>query len=205
MAIPEPEERIAHFEELAYGMFIHFGLAAQLGRGEWAMKLEGIPVAEYSKLINTFTAADFDGRGIAKLAAQSGMKYICLTSRHHEGFSLYDTGGLSDYDVVHSPVGRDLVADFVQGCHAEGVVPFLYHTTLDWYQENYTNDFDAYLEYLQQSIEILCTRYGRIGGFWFDGNWDRPEADWQEDRLYAIIRKYQPQAMIINNLSLIHI
>jgi len=202
MSIPKPEPRIERFEKLAYGMFIHWGLYSQLGRGEWVQNIEKIRVAEYKKLKETFTAADFDGRAIAAVARKAGMKYITLTSRHHEGFSLYDTRGLTDYDAIHSPAGRDLVADFVEGCRAEGIMPLFYHTTLDWYQESFEKDFDAYLEYLRNSVELLCTQYGEIGGLWFDGNWSKPKADWKVDDLYAMVRKHQPEAMIIDNTGL---
>ncbi len=202
MAIPVPEKRITDFENLGFGMFIHWGLYSQLGEGEWIWSMKKIPKEEYIKLKDTFTARDFDGRKIARIAKKAGMKYITLTTRHHEGFSLYDTKGLSDFDAPHSPAGRDLVADFVEGCRAEGIVPFFYHTTLDWYQESFENDFDAYLEYLRQSVEVLCRNYGPIGGLWFDGNWSKPDADWKLDALYGTIRKYQPNAMIINNTGL---
>jgi len=130
------------------------------------------------------------------------MKYITLTTRHHEGFSLYDTCGLCNYDAPHSPAKRDLIKEFVEACNEDGILPIFYHTTLDWYQDSFENDFASYLEYLRKSIEILCTNYGKIGGFWFDGNWSKPQEDWKEDALYATIRKHQPDAMIINNTGL---
>ncbi len=201
-SVPKPEPRVARFERLAYGMFIHWGLYSQLGRGEWVMNREKIPKEEYRKLAQTFTAADFDGRAIARVAKRAGMKYITLTSRHHEGFSLYDTRGLTDWDVMHTPAHRDLVLDFIQGCRSEGIVPMLYHTTLDWYQDSFNQDFDAYLDFLHKSVEILCTHYGPLGGLWFDGNWSKKDADWKEDRLYQMIRRLQPEAMIINNTGL---
>ncbi len=201
-SIPVPEPRVARFEKYAYGMFIHWGLYSQLGRGEWVMNQERIPVAEYKKLRDTFTAEEFDGRAVARIARAAGMKYVTLTSRHHEGFSLYDTRGLSDYDAIHSPAKRDLIKDFIDGCRAEGIVPFLYHTTLDWYQESFSRDFDAYLDYLKNSVEVLCTHYGELGGLWFDGNWSKAGADWKEDELYSMIRTLQPEAMIINNSGL---
>lgn len=205
MTQPTPEPRHERFEKLAYGMFIHWGLYSQLGQGEWIQYLRKIPIEEYAKLKDTFTAEDFDGHRIAALAREAGMRYITLTTRHHDGFSLYDTQGLSDYDALHSPAGRDLVKDFVAGCRAEGVVPVFYHTTLDWFQSSFEEDFDAYLEYLRKSVEVLCCNYGDIGGFWFDGNWSKPNADWKEDALYATIRKHQPEAMIINNTGLDHL
>jgi alpha-L-fucosidase len=205
MTLPTPEPRVAQFERLAFGMFLHWGLYSQLGRGEWVMHNEKIPVAEYKKLRETFTASGFRGRDLARTAKAAGMKYITLTTRHHEGFSLYDTRGLSEYDAMHAPAGRDLVADFVEGCRSEDILPFFYHTTLDWYQESFTEDFDAYLDYLHQSVEILCTQYGAIGGLWFDGNWSKPEGtDWKEDRLYGMIRTHQPDAIIVNNTGLHH-
>ncbi|OHB58904.1 MAG: alpha-L-fucosidase [Planctomycetes bacterium GWF2_42_9] len=202
MAIPVPLPYIERFEKLAYGMFVHWGLYSQLGRGEWVKFIEKIPTPEYKKLKETFTAEKFNAKEIACLAKDAGMRYICLTTRHHEGFSLYDTRGLSDFDAVHSPAGRDLVAEFVEGCRLYDIIPFFYHTTLDWHQESYQKDFESYLDYLHKSVEILCTNYGRIGGLWFDGNWNKPDADWKESRLYEIIRKHQPEAMIVNNTGL---
>jgi alpha-L-fucosidase len=200
--IPLPPPRITRFEKLAYGMFVHWGLYSQIGKGEWAQSIHAIPVAEYKKLKDTFTAKDFDGRAFAKTARKAGMKYITLTTRHHEGFSLYDTQGLSDYDAMHSPAKRDLVKDFVDGCREEGIIPFFYHTTLDWYQESFNKDFNAYLQYLRDSVRILCTNYGPIGGLWFDGNWSKPDADWQLDKLYGMVRQLQPEAMIIDNTGI---
>lgn len=185
-------------------MFIHWGLYSQLGRGEWVQHMEQIPQEQYEELTKTFTASEFDARKIARLAKEAGMKYITITTRHHDGFSLYDTRGLSDYDAPHSAAKRDLIAEFVEGCRSEGIIPFFYHTTLDWRWNSAKIDeerFNEYLDYLHASVEILCTQYGPIGGLWFDGNWSR-NADWKEDRLYGIIRKHQPEAMIINNTGL---
>jgi len=200
--VPDPAPRIARFERLAFGMFVHWGLYSQLGRGEWVKHMERIPTAEYMRLMETFTAKDFRGRDYARLAKRAGMKYITLTSRHHDGFSLYDTRGLSPYDVTRTPAKRDLIRDFVDGCRAEGIVPMLYCTTLDWSDPRFEGDWPAYLQYLRDSVELLCTRYGPIGGFWFDGNWSRRDADWQEDKLYALIRRHQPDALIINNTGI---
>lgn len=202
MAIPIPTKRVSRFEVMAFGMFIHWGLYSQLGQGEWAQHIQNIPMDEYAKLKDTFTAERFDAEQIAMTAKRAGMKYAVLTTRHHDGFSLYDTQGLSDFDAPHSAARRDLVAEFVAGCRKVGVTPFFYHTTLDWYQASFEKDFDAYLDYLRASVEVLCTRYGPIGGLWFDGNWSKPDADWKLDELYGTIRQLQPEAMIINNTGL---
>ena len=199
MAIPKAEKRIADFENMGFGMFIHYGLYSQLGRGEWVQHIEKIPKEEYMELAKTFTAENFDARKIASVAKAAGAKYIVLTTRHHEGFSLYDTCGLNDYDVMHTPCGRDLVREFVDACREFGLKPFFYHTTVDWYNPDCRHDFPKYLQYLRDSVEILCTNYGEIGGLWFDGNWWYKERDWEEDKLYAVIRKHQPNAIIVNN------
>ena len=159
---------------------------------------------EYKKLADTFTAEDFDAEEIAKTAKAAGCKYITLTTRHHEGFSLYDTCGLNDFDAPHTPAGRDLIREFVDACNKYGLMPMFYHTTLDWYNPDFDENFDKYLEYLRKSVETLCKNYGKIGGLWFDGNWSKPDSDWKVEELYATIRKYQPEAMIINNTGLEH-
>ena len=220
MSLPTPLPRIARFEKMGFGMFIHWGLYSQLGAGEWVQAFQAIPGREYMKLARSFTAADFDADAIAALAAKAGMKYIVLTTRHHDGFSLYDTCGLNDFDAPHSAAGRDLVAEFAAACRRHDIVPFFYHTTLDWFWRgknsaekardkflSYTaviseEEFREYLAYLRSSVEILCRNYGKIGGLWFDGNWSRPDSDWLEDELYGMIRSYQPEAMIINNTGL---
>lgn len=206
MSIPKAEQYVLDFENLGFGMFIHWGLYSQLGRGEWVFNHEknesGLEMKEYKKLKDTFTAEGFDAEKIVLTAKKAGCKYITLTTRHHEGFSLFDTCGLNDFDALHSPAKRDLIREFVDACNKYDIVPFFYHTTLDWYNEDFEKNFDEYLEYLRKSVEILCKNYGKIGGLWFDGNWSKPNADWKEDELYATIRKYQPEAIIVNNTGL---
>ncbi len=203
MAIPKPEKRIAEFEKLGLGMFVHWGLYSQAGQGEWFFwHGQGRDMKSYEKLMDTFTAKDFDARELVNLAKAAGCKYITLTTRHHEGFSLYDTKGLCDFDAPHSPAGRDLIREFVDACNESGIIPFFYHTTLDWYQPSFNDDFDGYLEYLRKSVEVLCTNYGKIGGLWFDGNWSKKDVDWKESELYATIRRHQPDAIIVNNTGL---
>ncbi|MCC5842703.1 MAG: alpha-L-fucosidase [Verrucomicrobia bacterium] len=202
---PAPAPYIDRFESLAYGLFVHWGLYSQVGQGEWYKKWHGVPMDTYRELIKGFTAEAFNAGELARFAKRCGMKYICLTTRHHDGFSLYDTRGLNTYDAPHSPAGRDLISEFVVACRGEGIVPFFYHTTLDWSRDTETCDdkaFAEYIDYLIASVEILCTQYGDIGGLWFDGNWSRPGADWQEDRLYSMIRRHQPEAIIVNNSSI---
>ena len=195
------KQYIKEFEKLGFGMFVHFGLYSVLGKGEWAKHLLKIPYEEYDKLIPQFNPDPDWAKQLVATAKKAGAKYITLTTRHHDGFSLYDTCELNNYDTV-AGCGRDLVREFVDACNAEGIIPFFYHTLLDWHEPLYTSDFKGYLKYLRRSIEILCTNYGKIGGLWFDGMWDKWDEDWEEDLLYGTIRKYQPDAMIINNTGL---
>ncbi len=202
MAIPVAVKRIADFENMGFGVFVHFGLYSLLGRGEWVQHIEKIPSEEYTKLVNDFTVEDFDARKLASAAKAAGAKYMILTTRHHDGFSLFDTKGLNTYDAPHSACGRDLVREFTDACREFDIVPFLYHTTADWYNPDFRSNFPKYLQYLRDSVEILCTQYGKIGGLWFDGNWWYKDRDWEEDALYAVIRKHQPDAIIVNNTGL---
>lgn len=196
------KQYIKEFEKLGFGMFVHFGLYSVLGRGEWAKHVHKISHEEYEKMTAQFDPKPDWAKKLVKTAKNAGCKYITLTTRHHDGFSLYDTCGLNDYDAPHAKCGRDLVREFVDACREEDIIPFFYHTLLDWREPSYKTDFPKYLEYLRASIEILCKNYGKIGGFWFDGKWDKPKEDWQEDALYGLIRSYQPEAMIINNTGL---
>ena len=197
------ENRITEFEKLGFGLFVHFGLYSVIGKGEWSKHLLDFSWDDYEKLTQNFAPRKDWAEELAKTAKSAGCRYITLTSRHHDGFSLYDTCGLNSYDAPHI-CGRDLVREFVDACNRHGIIPFFYHTLLDWHETSYNTDFKTYLRYLRSSVELLCKNYGKIGGIWFDGMWNKPEADWEEDALYSMIRKYQPEAMIINNTGLSH-
>lgn len=196
-------EYIENFKKLGFGLFVHFGLYSIIGKGEWY--LNSNPKADkekYARLTSRFAVKKTWAKDLVKTAKSAGCKYITLTTRHHDGFSLYDTKGLNEFDAPHSAAGRDLIKEFVEECNKANIVPFFYHTLLDWHNTYYETDFPKYIDYLDKSIEILCKNYGKIGGFWFDGMWHKPNENWQEDRLYGTIRKYQPQAMIVNNTGL---
>lgn len=197
------EKRIKEFEKLGFGLFVHFGLYSVIGKGEWSKELLDISWDEYFKTLDTFCPKETWADELALTAKEAGCKYITLTTRHHDGFSLYDTCGLNTYDAPHV-CGRDLIKEFVDACNKHGLIPFFYHTLLDWHEESYEANFKEYLKYLRKSVEILCKNYGKIGGLWFDGMWNKPNDDWEEDELYSLIRSYQPDAMIINNTGLDH-
>lgn len=192
---------VKDFENMGLGMFVHFGVYSTLAQGEWVMHQHKIPKEEYIKLAPAFCPEPDWADKLVRTAKAAGCRYITLTARHHDGFSLYDTRGLNDYSTFNY-IGRDLVAEFVAACREHGISPFFYHTYLDWYDERFDSDFPAYLDFLRKSVELLCTRYGKIGGIWFDGKWSRKDADWEEDAMYSMIRSYQPEAIIVNNTGL---
>jgi len=198
-------EYIKNFEKLGLGLFCHFGLYSTLKRGEWVYTaITPEEQKNYPETINKFKIKKGWAKDLVGTARAMGAKYITLTTRHHEGFSLFDNRGLNEYDAIHSPTGRDLIKEFVDECNKQGIVPFFYHTLLDWHEPHFEKDFKTYLQYLRDSVENLCTHYGKVGGFWFDGSWSKNEdiSVWEFDKLYAVIRKYQPEAMIINNTGM---
>lgn len=196
------DQHVLDFEKLGFGMFVHFGIYSMIGRGEWTGKFAEWDEAEYKALMKQFCPGSMGN--IVLTAKQAGAKYITLTAKHHDGFALFDTKGLTEFDAVHSKAGRDLIREFVDACNVHGIVPFFYYATYEFPEWNplFHTDFEKYLEYIRNSVEILCTQYGKIGGLWFDGNWSAGGDVWQEDKLYGLIRKYQPEAMIINNTGL---
>ncbi len=195
------KQTVKDFENLGFGMFVHFGAYSVLGKGEWSKHILQIDDKDYQPLVEQFAPAANWAPELVATAKAAGCKYITLTTRHHDGYSLFDTCGLNDYDAPHY-CGRDLVREFVDACNAGGIIPFFYHTLLDWHHPLYNTDFPAYLQYLRASVELLCTNYGKIGGLWFDGKWNKLNDDWEEDALYGMIRRHQPDAMIINNTGL---
>ena len=192
---------VKDFENLGFGLFVHFGAYSLFERGEWVQEILKIPSEEYEKVVRTFNPDKDWAEQLVAAAKTAGCKYITLTTRHHDGFSLYDTCGLNDYDAPHT-CGRDLVREFVDACNAGGIIPFFYHTLFEWRTDWFEKDPVSYLPYLRDSVEILCKNYGKIGGLWFDGMWRNDKLDWEEDKLYGLIRSYQPEAMIINNTGL---
>ncbi len=205
-ATPEAVER---FRRDGFGMFIHWGIYAVLGRGEWVMHKERIPAADYEPLADRFLAERFNAREWVDLAAQAGQRYIVITSKHHDGFSMFDTA-LADYKVTRTPFARDPLDELADACRDAGIGLGFYHSLLDWHHPDYDADFDAYREFLAGQVRELCTRYGPVYSMWFDGHWTateaqrarpwfRPTERWGFGRLYDMIHELQPACMIGNN------
>lgn len=210
------------FADAHFGLFMHYGLYSRLGRHEWVMFREAIPVAEYEKLKDQFTAKKFDADFITDLALDAGMKYVNLTSRHHDSFCLFGSE-VSDYSSVDAPCGRDLVGDLAEQCQKKGLGLFLYYSyALDWrhpyfyprkfnpiarpnyrqpeprYKWQKDEDFQHYLDFVHAQIKELLTGYGPLAGIWFDpimGFYARPDL-FPIDETYAMIRRLQPQTLI---------
>ena len=144
------KEYIKRFEKLGVGMYVHFGLYSVHAKGEWAFN-RNITPEDYQPLFDRFNPDPDWASELVATAKEAGCKYITITTRHHDGFSLYDTCGLTDYDAPHSAAGRDLIREFVDACNDADIVPFFYHTLLDWHVPSYRENFPKYLRYLRRS------------------------------------------------------
>ena len=211
------------FEEAKFGLFIHWGVYSILGDGEWVMNNQNISINEYEKLPSFFNPTEFDPEKWVLMAKEAGMKYITITSRHHDGFSMFDSD-FSDYNIVDkTPYGKDVLKMLSNSCKKHGIKLFFYYSQLDWYRDDYfprgrtgngiegrkEGNWDDYITFMKAQLTELLTNYGEIGGIWFDGQWDQHEwdgkrfgkinADFKLDEVYELIHKLQPQALIGSN------
>ena len=170
---------IDRWRDCKFGMFIHYGLYSIRGEGEWAMWNQQIPRTEYAKLAEQFTAEKFDGAHLAKLAKKAGMRYMVLTSRHHDGFCLFDSKhSIGNFTVANTPCRRDLIREYTDACRAEGLLTGLYYSPMDWRCEGFLFPYmyhDSALEMRAQchaQIKELVENYGNIDIMWYDGGED---------------------------------
>ncbi len=202
------ERRMRWWHEARFGMFVHWGLYSQLGRHEWAMNRERIPMAEYEKLADTWRPKERPAREWARLAKQAGAKYMVMTTKHHEGFCLWDTAQ-TDYNAVKHGPGRDLVREFVDACREFGLRIGFYYSLMDWHHPDgarcATDDAARrrFLDFTDGCVRELCSNYGKIDIMWYDVAWPmRTPALWESARRNAMVRELQPD-IIINNRSLL--
>jgi len=212
---PSPENLVTRqwYQDSKFGMFVHWGVYSVLASGEWVMETRPLTVGQYEKLPAQFNPQKFDAVKWVALAKAAGMKYITITSRHHDGFSMFDTKA-TDYNIVkRTPYGRDPLKQLADECHRQGIKLFFYYSQLDWHNPDYfprggtghhtgrqeSGDWNRYLDFMNAQLRELLTNYGEIGGIWFDGMWDKPDADWKLDRTYALIHQLQPAALIVPN------
>ena len=189
--------RLKWFDEARFGMFIHWGIYSVLGRGEWVMFNEQIPIADYEPLRDQFHPDQFNADEWVALAKAAGQKYITFTSKHHDGFCMFDSK-LTDYDSMDAPCRRDFCGELVAACHRQGMRICFYHSLLDWHHPDYKTDLPRYVEHAKGQLRELCTNYGKINGIWFDGGWEHSAEEWHSQELIEMIRELQP-GIIVND------
>jgi len=223
--IPSSENLEARewFKDARFGLFIHWGVYSVLGDGEWVMNNQNISIEEYEKLPSFFNPVYFDAEEWVLMAKDAGMKYITITSRHHDGFSMFDSKA-SDYNIIEkTPYAKDVLKMLAEACKKHDLKLFFYYSQLDWYRDDYyprgrtgngiagrdKGNWEDYIQFMKSQLTELLTNYGEIGGIWFDGEWDqfewdgkrfgKPMADFKLDEVYSLIHDLQPQALIGSN------
>lgn len=207
------------FQDAKFGLFIHWGVysllggAGEKGIAEWVMHNKKISLKDYEKLPPYFNPISFNAQEWVKTAKDAGIKYITITTKHHDGFAMYDSK-VSNYNIVNStPYGKDILKQLAEECKEQGIKLFFYHSHLDWHHPDYfprgntgqangrpeSGNWNNYLTYMNTQLTELLTNYGNVAGIWFDGMWDKKDADWQLDKTYSLIHKLQPAALIGNN------
>ena len=219
--VQEKDQRMAWWREARFGLFIHWGLYAipagewqgETRHAEWILTTAQIPVDEYENFAPRFNPAKFNPEDWVKAAKDAGMKYIVITSKHHDGFCLFDSEK-TDYDVINAtPFKRDIMKELADECRKQGIKMCWYHSIMDWHHPDYLPrrnwetrsaegaDFDRYTEYMKGQVKELLTNYGDIGVIWFDGEW---EHTWTHDRgidLYDFVRSIDPDVIINNRVG----
>jgi alpha-L-fucosidase len=198
------------FQDMKFGLFVHWGVYSVLADGEWVMNQRRIAGAEYEKLPAFFNPTAFDPAEWVALIKAAGMKYVTITSKHHDGFAMFDSK-LSDWDVVdRTPYKKDVLKLLAEECHKQGIKLFFYYSQLDWHHPDYyprgrtgretgrpeQGEWNRYLDYMDGQLAELLTNYGEVAGIWFDGWWDRPDAEWRLAKTYARIHELRPEALV---------
>jgi alpha-L-fucosidase len=197
------ERRMKWWHEARFGMFIHWGLYSTLGRHEWVMEDEGIPVAEYEQLAKRFKPKPNAARDWARLAKQAGQKYMVMTTKHHEGFCNF-ASQLTNYCAPQQGPGRDLVKEYVEAARAEGLRVGFYYSLMDWHHPDgarCATDEAArrrFVDYIHGHIRELLTNYGKIDVLWYDVSWPLKPAGWESEKMNAMVFQLQPD-IIVNN------
>ena len=206
----------AEFQDAKFGIFLHWGIYSIFAQGEWYMQDAGIDRYEYAKAANAFYPHDFDAHKWVKAFKDAGAKYICFTTRHHDGFSMWNTQQ-SDYNIMHTPYGKDIVKQLADECHKQGIGLHFYYSHIDWTRDDYPMGFTgkntgkdpnkanwtSYYNFMNAQLKELLTQYGKVDGIWFDGYWDhgadKKPFNCQLPEQYALIHSLQPGCIIGNN------
>jgi alpha-L-fucosidase len=209
------------FRDAHFGMFIHWGVSSVLGK-EIGWALSDADVNDYRQNINKFNPVKFDAAAVVKLAKDAGMKYITFTTRHHDSFSMFNTR-FSDWGIMHTPYGKDVLRMLADECQKQGIRLFCYYSLTDFYRADYCQgivkkgtgiqgecNWDTYIQFIKDQLTEILTNYGPIYGIWFDGHWDQVKRlennrtgnqirAWKYDEIYKLIHDLQPGCMIVNN------
>jgi alpha-L-fucosidase len=214
----------AWFEDARFGMFVHFGPYSVLGAGEWIMDTRPITKSQYALLQQFFNPQALDAAAWVKTAKDGGMKYMVITSRHHDGFSLWNTQQ-SEWKITNTPYGKDILKQLAAECRKQDLKLGFYYSLLDWNREDYQwatgrtghkagrdstkINWNAYIAFMKAQLTELLTNYGEISIIWFDGHWDQTadnnrsshetNVDWYYNEIYSLIHKLQPNCLIANN------
>ena len=206
------------FAEDRFGVFIHWGIYSMFAQGEWYLQNAGLNRDEYAKAADAFYPHRFNAKEWVSTIKASGAKYICITTRHHDSFSMWDTAE-SDFDIVDAtPYGRDILKELARECRRQDIALHLYYSHADWSRDDYPRgrtakgvtgrdeskiSWEEYYGFMNRQITELLTNYGPIRAMWFDGWWDHDEDptpfDWQLDEQYALVHKLQPSCLVANN------
>jgi alpha-L-fucosidase len=226
---PHKEARLRWWTEARFGMFIHWGLYAQAARHEWVKKYERITDGDYQKYFELFDPDLFDPGDWARTAKTAGMKYAVITSKHHEGFCLFDSK-FTDYKATNTPARRDLLREWVDAFRQEGLKVGFYYSVIDWHHPSYTidrhhpesaetdeqytalnkgRDMAVYRKYLKDQVRELLTNYGKIDIIWLDfsfpGKNGKGRADWDSENLLRMVRELQPGIIVNDRLDLLDV
>ena len=214
----QKEQRMKWWKDARFGLFIHWGLysvpagtwKSDTNHAEWIRTTAQIPIKEYEQLVPQFNPVKFNAEEWVQLAKTAGMKYIVITSKHHDGFCMFDTKQ-TDFDIMSTPFHRDVMKELSEACKKEGIQLCFYHSIMDWHHPGYLPrrewekdrpttgaDFSNYISYMKNELKELLTNYGRIGVLWFDGEWENTWTHEKGKDLYQYVRSLQP-SIIINN------
>ncbi len=217
----ERDVRMRWWREARFGLFIHWGLYSipagewkgQTNHAEWIRTTAQIPLAEYDRFVAQFNPVKFDANEWVRMAKGAGMKYIVITSKHHDGFCLFDSK-FTDFDVSSTPFKRDILRELADACRKQGIRLCFYHSIMDWHHPDYlprrdwekdrpTQDarFDRYVAYMKNQLKELLTNYGDIGVLWFDGEWESTWNTAYGKDLYSYVRSLQPNILVNNRVG----
>lgn len=204
------------FADSKFGIFLHWGIYSLFAQGEWYMTNANLSKDEYAKAADAFYPHRFDAKAWVSAFKAAGARYICFTTRHHDGFSMWNTQ-YSDFNIMNTPYGRDILQQLADECHLQGIRLHLYYSHIDWTRDDYPMgrtgrgtgkdprlaNWSSYYDFMNNQLRELLTNYGEVGAIWFDGHWDRDQDsipfDWQLGPQYELIHRLQPACLVGNN------